>query len=65
MPLRLHVHRMGRDDRHGYGQLTRFLDGKALAACETIDAVPPEPVLPRTGRLAAKVDAALDALWSS
>jgi DNA helicase II / ATP-dependent DNA helicase PcrA len=64
MPLRLHVHRMGRDDRHGYGQLTRFLDDKALAACATTDAAPPEPLLPRTGRLAAKVDAALDALWS-
>jgi Superfamily I DNA and RNA helicases len=25
-PQRLHVHRRGRDDRHGFGQLTRFLD---------------------------------------
>jgi DNA helicase-2/ATP-dependent DNA helicase PcrA len=26
-PLRLHHHRMARDDRHSYGQLTRFLRG--------------------------------------
>ena len=28
-PLRLHHHRTGRDDRHGYGQLSRFLDARA------------------------------------
>ena len=63
-PMRMHVHRMGSDDRHGYGQLSRFLDPGALAACESVTAAPPEPVLPRTGRLAARVDAALDALWA-
>ena len=63
-PLRLHHHRMAADDRHGYGQLTRFLDAGALAACETADAVPPRPLLPRTGQLAARVDAALDSLWA-
>ncbi len=62
-PMRMHLHRMGGDDRHGYGLLTRFLDRSALAACESADAAPPEPVLPRTGQLAAQVDAALDALW--
>jgi DNA helicase-2/ATP-dependent DNA helicase PcrA len=64
VPLRLHVHRMGRDDRHGYGQVSRFLDAGALAACESAEAAPPEPLLPRTAPLAARVDAALDALWS-
>ncbi len=63
-PLRLHHHRLAGDDRHGYGQLSRFLDGRALAACETVQAVPPHPVLPRTGQLAARIDADLDALWS-
>jgi DNA helicase-2/ATP-dependent DNA helicase PcrA len=63
-PLRLHVHRNGRDDRHGYGQVSRFLDAKALAACESVAAVPPEPLLPRTAALAARVDASLDALWT-
>jgi DNA helicase-2/ATP-dependent DNA helicase PcrA len=63
-PLRLHHHRLGSSDRHSYGQLSRFLDAAALAACEAVDAAPPEPVLPRTGRLAARVDAALDVLWA-
>jgi DNA helicase-2/ATP-dependent DNA helicase PcrA len=64
-PMRLHVHRLASDDRHGYGQLTRFLDAKAQAACEFADAAPPEPLMPRTAPLAARVDAALDALWTS
>ena len=63
-PMRLHHHRLARDDKHGYAMLTRFLDGRALAACEAVEAVPPEPVLPRTAQLSARVDAALDALWS-
>ena len=40
-PLRLHHHRRGRDDRHGYGQLTRFLHRDALAACDNTAAAPP------------------------
>jgi DNA helicase-2/ATP-dependent DNA helicase PcrA len=63
-PLRLHHHRLASDDRHGYGQLTRFLDRGALAACDTVQATPPQPVLPRTGQLAARIDASLDALWA-
>jgi hypothetical protein len=57
------VHRRGRDDRHGFGQLTRFLDEEALAACESATAAPLAPVLPAVGSLATKVDAALGALW--
>jgi DNA helicase-2/ATP-dependent DNA helicase PcrA len=63
-PLRLHHHRMASDDRHSYGQLTRFLDDQALAACDTVQAEPPQPVLPRTGQLAARIAADLDALWA-
>jgi DNA helicase-2/ATP-dependent DNA helicase PcrA len=63
-PLRLHHHRLASDDRHGYGQLSRFLDGEALAACESVEAEPPAPLLPRTGRLAARIDADLSALWT-
>ncbi len=62
-PLRLHHHRLARDDRHSYGQLSRFLDAAALAECESVDAAPPEPVLPRVASLAARVDAELDSLW--
>ena len=62
-PQRLHVHRRGRDDRHGFGQLTRFLDAEALAACESVTAAPLAPALPAVGSLATRVDAALGALW--
>jgi DNA helicase-2/ATP-dependent DNA helicase PcrA len=62
-PMRLHLHRRGRDDRHGYGQLTRFLHGEALAACDNIAATPPAPVLPAVGPIRVQVDAALGSLW--
>ncbi len=62
-PMRLHLHRRGRDDRHGYGQLTRFLPAQAQAACETVVASSPSPVLPAVGSLTTKVDAALGSLW--
>ena len=62
-PQRLHYHRRGRDDRHGFGQLTRFLDAGALAACDTVTAAPLAPALPPVGSLATKVDTALGALW--
>jgi DNA helicase-2/ATP-dependent DNA helicase PcrA len=63
-PTRLHHHRLASDDRHGYGQLTRFLSKGALAACETIEAAPPAPLLPATAQLRARVDADLSALWT-
>ena len=63
-PMRLHHHRLASDDRHSYGQLSRFLDDRALAECESVQAAPPGPLLPRTGELAARIDADLDALWS-
>ncbi len=51
-PQRLHYHRRGRDDRHGFGQLTRFLHPEALAACDSATAAPLAPVLPAVGPLA-------------
>ena len=63
-PMRLHHHRLASDDRHSYGQLTRFLDPGALAACETIQATPPPPLLPATAPLTARIDADLGALWT-
>jgi DNA helicase II / ATP-dependent DNA helicase PcrA len=62
-PLRMHYHRGGRDDRHGYALLTRFLAGQALARCEVIDAAPPRPLIPRLAQLAQAVDHELDSLW--
>ncbi len=63
-PMRLHHHRLASDDRHSYGQLSRFLDGQALAACDSVQAEPPAPLPARTGQLAARIDADLDALWT-
>ncbi|HYB19238.1 MAG TPA: ATP-dependent helicase [Streptosporangiaceae bacterium] len=62
-PQRLHYHRRGRDDRHGFGQLTRFLHAGALAACDSATAAAPAPVLPVLGPLTVKVDATVGALW--
>jgi len=62
-PLRMHHHRMSADDRHGYGQLTRFLTPAALAQCETVEATPPQPVVPKIGPLASTIDSALDSLF--
>ena len=62
-PQRLHYHRRGRDDRHGFGQLTRFLHPEALAACDNAAAAPLAPVLPAVGPLTVTVDAALGSLW--
>ena len=63
MARRRHSHRRGRDDRHGFGQLTRFLHRDALAACDNTAAAPPSPVLPVAGPIRVQVDAALGSLW--
>ncbi len=62
-PLRMHHHRMARDDRHSYAQLTRFLDAAAMAHCEVIQASPPRPALTPIAPLAASVDRVLQSLW--
>jgi ATP-dependent DNA helicase UvrD/PcrA len=62
-PQRLHYHRRGRDDRYGFGQLTRFLHPRALAACDNATAAAPAPALPVLGALTVKVDTAVGALW--
>jgi DNA helicase-2/ATP-dependent DNA helicase PcrA len=63
-PMRLHHHRLASDDRHGYGQLTRFLGPDALAACETVEAEPPRPLLPAAGQFRARIEADLSSLWT-
>ena len=62
-PLRMHHHRMARDDRHSYAPLTRFLDSSALARCEVTDAVPSRPLLPALAPLAETIDEVLEPLW--
>jgi DNA helicase II / ATP-dependent DNA helicase PcrA len=64
-PLRLHHHRAARDDRYSLGQITRFLDAAAIAACDAVEAAAAPPVVLAAGQLPARIDAALDALWTS
>jgi len=64
-PLRMHHHRTAADDRHSYGQLTRFLGAAALARCEVIEAGPVRPVLAPLAPLAVAVDRELHSLWGS
>jgi DNA helicase-2/ATP-dependent DNA helicase PcrA len=64
-PLRLHYRRNGRDDRHGYGQLSRFLTARAQDRCELVAAAPREPLVPKMARLAVTVDAGLESLWGA
>ncbi len=62
-PLRMHHHRLGRDDRHSYGQLSRFLGPAALAHCEQIQAAPARPALAPMAPLSVAVDRELQSLW--
>jgi DNA helicase II / ATP-dependent DNA helicase PcrA len=64
-PLRMHHHRMARDDRHSYAQLTRFLDAAAIAHCEVIQASPGRLALTPIAPLAVRVDAELQSLWGA
>jgi DNA helicase-2/ATP-dependent DNA helicase PcrA len=64
-PLRLHHHRMARDDGHGYGHLSRFLDAAALACCEVFEPAPPRPLIPPLAPLAQTIGRELDALWGA
>jgi hypothetical protein len=54
---------MARDDRHSYGQLSRFLDAAALAECEVTEADPPPRLIPQLAPLTAGIDQVLDSLW--
>ena len=62
-PLRMHHHRLARDDKHSYGQLTRFLGAAAQAECELTQAAPARPALAPMAPLSAAVDRELHSLW--
>jgi DNA helicase-2/ATP-dependent DNA helicase PcrA len=64
-PLRLHHHRMARDDGHGYGLLSRFLGAAALACCEVEEPAPPRPLIPHLAPLAETIGRELDVLWGA
>ena len=68
-PLRMPHHRRGRDDRHSYAQVSRFLDAEVMALLALEDVVPARPGVrigeaagaPAPAAVAAAVD--LDQLW--
>lgn len=66
-PVRFHVHRFGRDDRHLHGQLSRFLQPIRHRFDEHVAGAPSEAEARATGR-AADVDPVgdlLGSLWSA
>jgi hypothetical protein len=61
----MHHHRIARDDRHSYAQLTRFLSPAALAHCDLAEAAPALPRLRPALPLVTSIDAELESLWSA
>ncbi len=63
-PLRMPHHRRGRDDKHSFAPLSRFLDDTALATVELLDLTPPRqaPASP-TSRPRVALPT-LDDLWA-
>jgi DNA helicase-2/ATP-dependent DNA helicase PcrA len=64
-PLRMPHHRFGRDDKHSFAQVSRFLDETAVATVDIEELTPIRPV-PVAARFAAARVAlpALDDLWA-
>jgi DNA helicase-2/ATP-dependent DNA helicase PcrA len=61
-PLRMPYHRYARDDRHGFAQLTRFLDEGVQATLEVVEEPPVGSVV--GGSTSGKVVVDLDPLWA-
>jgi DNA helicase-2/ATP-dependent DNA helicase PcrA len=61
-PLRMPYHRYARDDRHGFAQLTRFLDESVQATLEVVEEPPVGSVV--SGSASGKVVVDLDPLWA-
>jgi len=63
-PLRMPHHRHGRDDKHSFAPLSRFLDDTALATIDLQDLAPPRPApAPPTSRPRVSLPT-LDDLWA-
>jgi DNA helicase-2/ATP-dependent DNA helicase PcrA len=63
VPLRMPFRRRNLDDRHGFAQLSRFLDDTVTALVDAIDVVPDRPsAVPQATPSSITVD--LDPLWS-
>ncbi len=65
-PLRYHVHRYAKDDRHQYAQLSRFLSPVSdLFDNQTAEPKPPDPIVPNlsTVGVSSEVSSLLQTLW--
>ncbi len=63
-PLRMPHHRHGRDDKHSFAPLSRFLDESALHAVDLQDLSPPRPAGPTPGTRTRVTLPTLDDLWA-
>ena len=64
-PLRMPHHRFGRDDKHSFAQVSRFLDESAMTTLETADLAPVRPPAVAASGQGARVPLpALDDLWA-
>jgi DNA helicase-2/ATP-dependent DNA helicase PcrA len=61
-PLRMPHHRRGRDDRHSFAPLSRFLDQAVQRTLQVVDEVPAKVLI--AGAAAARVAVDLDPLWA-
>jgi DNA helicase-2/ATP-dependent DNA helicase PcrA len=61
-PLRMHYHRRGRDDRHGFALQSRFLDEAVMAALTVVQQPVHRLGLP-VGQIASKISVDLSSLW--
>ena len=61
-PLRMPHHRRGRDDRHSFAPLSRFLDEDVQRTLQIVDEAPAPVAVP--GAAAARVAVDLDPLWA-
>ena len=57
-------HRHGRDDKHSFAPLSRFLDESAMAAIDLQDLSPPRPAPVAPGGRARVSLPTLDDLWA-
>jgi DNA helicase-2/ATP-dependent DNA helicase PcrA len=64
-PLRMPHHRFGRDDKHSFAQICRFIDADALQTLDVTEVVPVRAAQPPVlGQLARVALPALDDLWA-
>ncbi|SDO61141.1 DNA helicase-2 / ATP-dependent DNA helicase PcrA [Nakamurella panacisegetis] len=63
-PLRMPHHRFGRDDKHSFAQISRFIDDDAMKVMDVLDLVPVREVAAVAPRSARVRMPELDDLWA-